>query len=79
MPPPKNSGAPHSSVAICELAVADDGAPRRRQMRKRKRIGRRPRSDEEDCELMLEHLRKPVLQALGPVILPVGERLALVR
>src|SRR6202049_1208244 len=61
------------------LAVADDGAPRWRQMRKRKRIGRRPRSDEEARGLMLEHLRKPALQALGPVILPVGERLALIR
>src|ERR1700674_4546473 len=73
-------GRPAFVSGDMRLAVADGCAPRRPHTRKRKRTGRRrPRAAEEESELMLDHLRTPALQALGPVIVPVGELLALVR
>jgi hypothetical protein len=63
---------------MCVL-VAEHRAPRRSEVRKRKRVGRSPGGDQKNRDLMLEEVSQSALGTLGPGIAAVGERPALVR
>jgi hypothetical protein len=71
MPPPKNSGAPHSSVAICDSAWC--------HMRERERIGAGSGRHQENGDLALENLREAALDPPGPGIVAVGQRRPFIR
>ena len=50
--------------------VADDGAPRRCQMRERQGIGRRPGRHQEDGDLTFEDVRETFLDPFGEASAP---------
>src|SRR6476659_6231587 len=60
------------------LLMAEYGAPRRRQMRKREGVGRGSGRHQEHRDLVLKNLREAPLGASGPVVTAVGQRRAVV-
>ena len=60
------------------LLMADDRAPRGREMRKRKRIGRSPRPHQEHRHLAFEHFGETALDPLRPGIVAISEHRAFV-
>src|SRR5262245_16991782 len=61
------------------LLVAEHGAPRRGEMRERKRVGGGPGRQQKDRDLMLEELGEPALDPLGPAVAAISERGARIR
>jgi hypothetical protein len=60
------------------LGVAEHGAPGRREMRERQRVGRGPGRHQEYRDLVLEQLGEPLLDVPGPGVAAIGERRAVV-
>src|SRR5262249_46293680 len=61
------------------LLVAEHGAPRRGEMRERKRVGGSPGRHQEDRDLMFEELGESALDPLGPAVAAINERGARIR
>ena len=61
------------------LVMAEHGAPGRREMRERERIGRGSRRHQENRDLTRKHLGESLLDAPRPDVLPIAQRRALVR
>ncbi len=61
------------------LVMAEHGAPGRREMRKRERIGRGSRRHQENRDLTRKHLGESLLDAPRPDVLPIAQCCALIR
>jgi hypothetical protein len=64
----KNSGAPHSSLAMWAVPVAQHACPRRGQGGETQRVGGGAGGHRHDVDVALEQLAQPVADAGGSVV-----------
>ncbi len=77
-PPPKNSGAPHSSVKMCAFVMREHRAPRRADMGERQRVCRGAGRHQKHRNVTLEDFADAALDRTRQVVVAVTQREAVV-